>query len=276
MNDLPAFSLIVPARNEALQLGKTAPVLREALSGLTAEVIFVLNGTNDESADVIAQTFGSAAKVIDLADAGKTRALRSGDEASAHGFRVYLDADVMVGRNLFRQLLAPLRNGEADLTAPRLIADLTGCHGLAFSVARVWSDQLARRPDAFMCCTAFSPAGIARRDVWPDLIADDDWARNRIEPQRRRIIESATAVISPPRTVLGWLRVRSRWASGARELRRLGFAEKAPRRTTPRGVPRDLAIYYSVRLLAQGLSYFSAGSAGSWARDDSTRRRLKN
>ena len=266
------FNVIIPARNEAVALGQTAPALKRALAGLPATVIYVLNATADQSAAIIQQVFADQALIIQTRIPGKTAALNVGDQAAGGGICVYLDADVTVAPNIFRLLLSPLEDGTADLVAPRLEIDLRLSGPLARRIGRVWADQMMRRPDAFMCCTAFSPDGQSQRGPWPDVLADDDWARGRINTARRKIVETAQATIIPPGDLPGWLTVRARWIRGSRELRRLGLLGPAPVRVPPRGKKLDMASYYAVRLAAEPVAMMQQLVGTNWGRDESSRK----
>lgn len=266
------FDIVIPARNEAVALVRTAPALKRALQGLPANVIYVLNATTDGSAEVIRQTFGSAVSIVSIEESGKTVALNKGDDRAGRGPRVYLDADVCVAMDMFPALLGPLAVGAADLVAPRLEVDLEGAGPVARRVGRVWADQLGRRPDAYMNCTAFSQSGLARRGPWPNVLADDDWARDRIDPARRMIVETARAQITPPRDLLGWLTVRARWIRGGWELGRLGLAETRAMRVPVRGTMPDLAAYYAIRLAAAPVAIMQRWVGADWGQDRSSRK----
>jgi glycosyltransferase involved in cell wall biosynthesis len=270
---IPPFDVIVPVRNEGVKLRKTAPALKAALTGLPATVIYALNDTTDDSQAVIQSIFGQTACVLQLPTAGKTRALRAADDASKRQWRVYIDADILVGTDAFPALLKPLIGGQADLTAARLVVDLSRSSGLALRVSRVWADQLARRHDAFMCCTAMNEAGLKQRGPWPNVLADDDWARNRIDPTRRMIVETAKAYMSPPQDLRNWIKVRARWIRGTRELKKMGENYTPADRVRPRGSFPDLALYYFTRLGAEPLALVQQRKQYYWGRDNSTRSR---
>lgn len=271
---IPAFNVIIPVYNEAIKLRKTAPILKTALTGLCAHVIYVLNATTDDSSLVIRNVFGHTAHIINLPIASKTGALRAADSVSTHTLRVYLDADIIVEAHTFSALLKPLIDGHADLTSARLIADISQCHGLALRISRVWADQLSRRHDAFMCCTAINETGLQQRGPWPDIFADDDWARNRIHPSRRMIIETAKAYMSPPQDIKNWLKVRVRWIRGSKELKRISTKENYTSVTSvkPKGSLLDLTVYYVIRLAAEPLVYLQKNTHDYWGTDNSTRR----
>lgn len=266
-----SFTIILPAHNEGIPLRRTAPALKRAVRGLGARVIYVLNATTDDSARVIEDVFGDQAQIIMRSTLGKTGALNAGDRASGGGVTFYLDADVMVAPGLFEALLNVLHNGTADLVAPRLRVDFEGGGPVARRVGRVWADQMARRKDAFMCCTGFSAAGRQQRGEWPDVLADDDWARSTIAPARRKIVETAQAQIRAPRSLASWLNVRARWIRGSRALSRQGIAQSRSQRVPPKGSLPDLAAYYAVRLAAEPLAVIHHITAVPWARDKSAR-----
>lgn len=269
---IPPFSVIIPVRNEAAQLARTAPALKNAVTGLPAQIIYVLNATQDESASIIRATFDRQAAIIEMDRPGKAIALRAGDAASSRSIRVYLDADVWVEPDIFGNLLIPIISGQADLVAPKIRANLSDSKGLSRRVSRVWADQLDRRKDAFMCCTAFSENGLGLRGIWPTILADDDWARSQIPTDRRIIVDTAKIEISPPRDLASWLRVRARWIRGTRELRQFRTLSQPHQKVRPRGRLPDLAVYYFVRALAEPLASFQRWVGADWGRDISTRK----
>ena len=266
------FDVIVPARNEAAALHRTAPALAAALRGTGGRAIYVLNATTDGSADLLRAVPGLDPKIVELAAAGKARALAAGDRAARHDLRFYLDADVRVAPGTFEALTLPLASGRADLVAPRIRVNVEGARSVPRQVGRIWGDQLARRPDAFMTLTGYGPAGLRARGPWPDVIADDDWGRDRIAPSRRLILEEVTVEIDAPRTLADWIAVRARWLRGSRELRRRFPGAPPPVRIPLRGDPLDLAAYLAVRLAAVPVSLLQEAVGADWSTDRSTRR----
>ncbi|RLU01213.1 glycosyltransferase [Ketobacter sp.] len=267
------FNVIVPVRNEEVQLQSTAPALKASLTGLPVTVTYVLNATTDASRAVIESVFGHTACIIELPHAGKANALRAADASVRGNLIVYLDADIVVTKDTFPALLHPLIEGHADFVAARLVVDLSQSLGFALRVGRVWGDQLARRPDAFMCCTAINENGLKQRGPWPDVLADDDWARNRIDPSRRMIIEAAKAYMTPPLNLLSWVKVRARWICGTRQLKNMGENFNPGEKIMPRGSVIDLAAYYIVRLSAELLALIWQHRQSYWSRDNSSRRK---
>lgn len=94
---LPPLSIIIPARNEAENLGRMLPSLVAASYPGAVEVIVVDDNSCDETADV-ARSLG--AKVISLTDIpegwrGKTYACHQGAEAAGGEWLLFADADTV-------------------------------------------------------------------------------------------------------------------------------------------------------------------------------------
>ena len=269
--------MIVPARDEEAALRRTAPALREAVRGLDAQVVYVLNATTDRSAEAIRAAFGDAATIIEEPRPGKAHALRRGDRAADRWPRFYIDADVAPAPDALRLLLEPLERGEADLVAPRLLSDPGG--GLAGRVGAVWLSLPYARGARFQGLLGLSRAGRGAWGPWPDLIADDRFAALSVPAARRRIHPEATAGMPLPRTLRAWVGVRARWLRGQRELARLGLLPmgeaghgEALRRLAraPSRWP-DLALYAAVRGLAHPVCLWEEATSARWYRDRTTR-----
>ena len=104
-------TLIVPAHDEA---GHIVPcldaVLASDLRDVALRIVVVANGCTDDTASRArrfaprAAQAGCDLRVIATPQGGKLRALQLGDAAAGPGPRLYLDADVIVGRDLIRAL----------------------------------------------------------------------------------------------------------------------------------------------------------------------------
>jgi len=185
------ISVLIPAHNEAGYIGDclAAVFASEPLpEGVTAEVLVLANGCSDETA-ALARAFelpaGWALQVLELPEGGKLGALNAGDAAAAGGILIYLDADVLVSRGLIPQLAAALADG-----TPRYAS---GCPEVAparSAVTRAYARLWTRLP--FFTCGvpgfgvfAMTRAGRQRWGIWPDIIADDTFARLSFAPGER-------------------------------------------------------------------------------------------
>jgi len=271
------FSVVIPVHNEAVMLARTAPALMAATRAHDAEIIYVLNGTTDQSADVIAQVFGENATILILEDASKTHALNAGDAHARHFPRFYLDADITLHPDALRILAEPLVKGDTDLTAAPILPISNGSWA-ARHVARIWGALPYTRLHAFQCCIGLSHAGRARWQDWPDMIADDLFAASCIPDDRKRLCDAVQTEMPVPGSLGAWVGVRARWIRGQRE-----FEARWPE-CLPKGVGQRAALWgllrsprnwIGVALFAGvwGLAHVKARWApkAGWYRDDTIR-----
>lgn len=120
---LPAFSLIVPAYNEAHRIGDT---LVEALSYLTAassssEIIVVDDGSTDATAEVVRDVFKSAGGIESrliqqTPNRGKGAAVRAGLRAASRPIALFSDADLSTPIEEASKLIEPISVNQAEVT----------------------------------------------------------------------------------------------------------------------------------------------------------------
>lgn len=120
---LPAFSLVIPAFNEADRIGST---LRDALAYLNAnsreaELIVVDDGSTDQTVEVVRAVFTTAnaveARLISRPqNQGKGAAVRAGLAAASRPVALFSDADLSTPVDEAPKLLQPIFYGEADVT----------------------------------------------------------------------------------------------------------------------------------------------------------------
>lgn len=119
---IPAFSLVIPAYNEAERIGQT---LRAALDYLRAnsagsEVIVVDDGSTDATAAVVREVSQEAQEIethlIQHApNRGKGAAVRDGLEAATRPVALFSDADFSTPMEEAPKLLQPIFDGELDV-----------------------------------------------------------------------------------------------------------------------------------------------------------------
>ena len=110
MTEPPAFSLIVPAHNEAFEIG-------DALTGVFAAAqavnlpfeVIVVNDASTDATGAIAR--GAGARVIDV-DKRHIAAVRNAGAREARGrYLFFVDADTQINAPVLRQALAALKAG---------------------------------------------------------------------------------------------------------------------------------------------------------------------
>ena len=119
---VPAFSLVIPAFNEAHRVGRT---LREVMSYLRefsagSELIVVDDGSTDETANVVRDALAGPgevdARLIQQPEnRGKGAAVRTGLLAAKHPIALFSDADLSTPMTEAPKLLEPIFAGELDV-----------------------------------------------------------------------------------------------------------------------------------------------------------------
>ncbi|PCH72949.1 MAG: glycosyl transferase [Rhodobacteraceae bacterium] len=178
-----SMSIIVPAHNEAALIGDCLRVLLASDCMGPVEVLVIANGCTDQTG-TIAQGFapeararGWSLRVIEVIEGGKLNALNVGDAAATGAIRVYLDADVMVGAELIRQLGEALGTDAPRYASGRpVIAPANSRFTRAY--ARFWQIlPFVQGGVPGFGVFAMNAAGRSRWGAWPDIISDDTYAR---------------------------------------------------------------------------------------------------
>jgi dolichyl-phosphate beta-glucosyltransferase len=119
---LPAFSLVIPAFNEADRIGQN---LREALAYLQAtspesELIVVNDGSTDATSDIVREVFAmpgpiSTRLIEHSPNRGKGAAVRHGLLAATKQIGLFSDADFSTPIDETPKLIEPIAAGELDV-----------------------------------------------------------------------------------------------------------------------------------------------------------------
>ena len=119
---LPAFSLVIPAFNEADRIGET---LREVLGylqtqGAGSELIVVNDGSTDATSQIVREVFaatgGIATRLIENSpNRGKGAAVRTGLLAATQPIGLFSDADLSTPIDEAPKLIQPIVAGEVDI-----------------------------------------------------------------------------------------------------------------------------------------------------------------
>lgn len=119
---LPAFSLVVPAFNEADRIGQN---LRDALRYLQttspeSELIVVNDGSTDATSKIVGEVFAEpgsiATRLLEHSpNRGKGAAVRDGLLAATHTIALFSDADFSTPIDEAPKLIDPIAAGELDV-----------------------------------------------------------------------------------------------------------------------------------------------------------------
>ncbi len=187
----PRVSVLIPAHNEAGYIGAclegvfaSAPLPQ----GMTGEVLVLANGCTDETAALaraVAPPPGWTLEVLEQPEGGKLRALTAGDGAARGDILIYLDADVAVSPALIAQLAEALAEG-----APRYASGRPQVAPARSAVTRAYARLWTRLPFFTRGVPGFgifamNRSGRERWGDWPDIIADDTFARLNFAPAER-------------------------------------------------------------------------------------------
>jgi len=119
----PQLSLVIPALNEAGIILRNLEELRawmhQHLPDVSYEIVVVNDGSTDGMAELLAHAATTMPELRVLHHAtnlGRGRAIRTAMEGTASDYLIALDADLSYSPDHIAPLLAPLKNGLADLT----------------------------------------------------------------------------------------------------------------------------------------------------------------
>lgn len=245
------------------------------------EIVVVANGCTDETG-AIAAKFANV-RIVETPVPNKHRALRLGDEHATGFPRLYVDADVALTAADVLSLADALAQPGVHAAAPARITPLDGCPWTVRWFYDVWERLPVVRQGLFgRGVIALSQEGHARVAALPELMGDDLAASLSFAPQERKVVESATVLVYPPRRLRDLLRRRVRSMTvttqaatqtrlpGARTGKAdlVGVLRAAPLRNAPK-----LAWFLVVTAIARSRSRraVKAGDFTTWLRDESSR-----
>ncbi|UWR45685.1 glycosyltransferase family 2 protein [Phaeobacter inhibens] len=243
------LSVLIPAHNEAGYIGACLSALFASdplPAGATGEVLVIANGCADTTvaeARAVTAPQGWTCRVIDRAEGGKIGALADGEARATGSVLVYLDADVIVSPPLMAQICAALKGDR-----PRYASGAPQLSPARSRVSRLYGRFWAKLPFVREGVPGFglfamNRAGRARWEQWPDIIADDIFARLRFDPAERIRVQASYQwpLIEGFRNLV---RVRRRQNAGVAEI-----AERFPALLTNEDVHRPgLAVILRLAL----------------------------
>jgi len=277
-------SIVIPAYNEGQTIERCLRSMLDGAKPGELEIVVVANGCKDDTADRARKFEDQGVKVIDTPVGSKVGALNLGDDAVSSFPRFYIDADIDVDIDAIREVAAMLQEGELVVAAPRPVVDFSTRPRLVRSFYKVWT-SLPFFSEGLIGAGiyAFSEQGRARFDKFPDIIADDEFARLQAAPHERGNAKRGTFTITPPTSVLGVLKIFTRARAGLYQLHDT-FPELVDNDNTSAGrsleiiarTPRlwpHAPIYLGLMFAAKVRAHrkLQRQEAHVWDRDDSAR-----
>ncbi|GGR72201.1 hypothetical protein GCM10010169_15170 [Micromonospora fulviviridis] len=272
------ISVVIAAHNEATVIGGCLDALLADAEPGGLDVVVVANGCTDATAEVAAARPG--VRVVELAEAGKARALNAGD-AVARGFpRFYLDADVVLSPGALRRMAEALAaDGSPPLAVTPRRAMVTTGRSLPVRAYYAISTRLPIFGDALFGrgAVGLSAAGRARFDTFPAEIADDMFLDSLFTSAEKSEVSGATSYVQAPRRTPDLVRTLARVRAGNTMLRASHEGVRPSARSSwlrdvvlprPWLVPAA-AVYVTLTLVAAAQA--RRHPRDGWGRDNSTR-----
>jgi glycosyltransferase involved in cell wall biosynthesis len=272
---------VIPAHNEERCIARLLAALSDG-PGDPLTIIVIANGCSDRTA-AVAEQFRPAVTVVEVADASKAHAIRTGDSLAVGWPRAYVDADVVIDRNSVSRMASVLTAHGLLACAPTRDIHLRKSSVLVRCYYRVWERLPQVRSGLFgRGVVMVSEEGGRRLEMLPSIMSDDLAMSEAFTSEESRVIEQASVIINPPRTVSDLVKRRVRVVTGnvqadERELR--GQSSRTSVRTLASMVRQDptLAIFLPSFLGVTAVARVRARRAvrsrdfTTWLRDESSR-----
>jgi hypothetical protein len=219
-------------------------------------------------------------RVIEIAQASKTAALRAADDLLNVFPRIYLDADVILPATSARLVIESLQLGAAMAVRPQIIYDTSHSDPVVRShyraLVRVKSGTHSLWGGGVY---GLSQAGRSRFSAYPDLVADDLFADQWFKPSEIEIVDTATATVTVPRRARDLIHVARRSHKGNVDLRGLPDGPPSTVSSTLHSLlstavsgldaAMDTLVFLGIRAIVR-ISVAIFPPAG-WSRDESSR-----
>lgn len=277
-------SVVIPAYNEGKTIERCLRAMLRGAAPGELEIVVVANGCHDDTADRARAFESEGVTVIETPVGSKVGALNLGDAKAKTWPRFYIDADIDVTVEAIREVAALLEHDEFVIAAPRPVVDYKQRSRLIRSFYKVWT-SLPFFTEGLIGAGiyAFSQSGRARFDEFPDIIADDEFARLQAAPHERANAQRGTFTITPPTTVVGLIKIFTRARAGLYQLHQT-FPDLVANDNTNAGrtlhviartprlwphAPIYLGLMFAAKLGAH--RKLARNEAHKWDRDDSAR-----
>jgi len=223
----PKVSIIIPAYNEEVNAVKT---IRNLLGSQYPdfEVIFVDDGSKDNTFNLVSSTFGSnpKVKVLTKPNGGKASALNYGISQSTADYVVCIDADTQLRPDAINHLMTHFIDEKTAAVAGNVKVGnekslITGWQSIEYTT----SQNFDRRAFDLLNCITVVPGaiGVFKKDalieaggLTSDTLAEDCDLTIRIlkKGYRVRYSHKAIAITEAPETMNMFMKQRFRWSYG--------------------------------------------------------------
>jgi predicted RNA-binding Zn ribbon-like protein len=211
-------TVIVPAYNEQAVIAQTLEELLRGLDSDRVQVVVVCNGCTDKTADR-ARQFSPPVEVLEIETQSKTAAINAGERVSRGFPHIIQDADVVVSGRAMAAVIGALQAPGALVAEPRPVLRTSESSYPVRAFYRVWVALHGGEPgDVGSGVYGLSEEGRRRFGEFPELIADDAYARAHFASEEIIDVEEARSLVLAPRSVRDLVRIKTRSRLGQREL----------------------------------------------------------
>ena len=277
-------SIIIPAHNEANVIRRCLDAMTQGAEPGELEILVVCNGCTDNTAEV-ARSYAPLVTVLESEIPSKNAALNLGHVQATSYPRFYVDADIVMPLEPIRRTASVLTGGKIHGAAPQIRVDLEGRGWPIRAYYNVWlRTPYVEKGMLGSGVYAISEEGGSRFTTFPDIIADDGFARLLFEPEERLTVEDAWFLMTPPETLRSLIHINVR-----RRVGRFEMAELHPETTKGEAKHQrgalyrlfanptlwpGLAVYLYAKVACMAI-YFVRERQGrhkEWNRDDTSRK----
>ena len=222
----PPASIIVPAYNEEVGIGRAVASLAASDYPADFEVVVVDDGSTDGSAAIVEQLGLERVRLVRQANAGKAQALNRGIGAAAHDILVTVDADTVFEPDTLLRLVQGFRDESVGAVSGNTkVGNRRRLLGRWQHIEYVMGFNLDRRAYEVLNCMPTVPGAIGgfRRAALIDsggvssaTLAEDTDVTMAIGRHGWRVVyvDDARAWTEAPETLSQLWRQRYRWAYG--------------------------------------------------------------
>jgi len=277
-------SIIIPAHNEANVIRRCLDAMTQGAEPGELEILVVCNGCTDNTAEV-ARSYAPLVTVLESEIPSKNAALNLGHARASSYPRFYVDADIVMPLESIRRTIDVLTGGKIHGAAPRIRVDLEGRGWPIRAYYKVWlRTPYVEKGMLGSGVYAISEEGGSRFTTFPDIIADDGFARLLFEPDERLTVEDAWFLMTPPVTLRSLIHINVRRRVGRFEMAALHPETTKGEAKHQRGALYRLFanptlwpglavyLYAKVACMAIYLVRERQGRHKEWNRDDTSRK----
>jgi cellulose synthase/poly-beta-1,6-N-acetylglucosamine synthase-like glycosyltransferase/peptidoglycan/xylan/chitin deacetylase (PgdA/CDA1 family) len=267
----PPVSIVVPACNEAIGIGRTVRSVT-ASRYPELELIVVDDGSTDDTAAIVERLSGPGVRLLRQPNLGKARALNNGIAVARHDVIVTVDADTVFEPDTLARLVAPLADDAVGAVSGNTkVGNRRTLLGrwqhieyvMGFNLDRRLYDVLRCMPTVPGAIGAFRRAALARvGGISSATIAEDTDATLAVGRAGWRVVYAADARAwtEAPGSLGALWRQRYRWSYGTMQAvwkHKAAIWRRGEERIGRRGIPYLVVFQIALPVLAPLVDLFA-------------------